>query len=179
MQLAPTDAAVRSVQLYRGREATLPVMQLDRRGERTSEPLTLEFDLVNTRGRTLSVYFYHADRSWNRDLSPAEYLEAFQQDNLVEYEISGATEVPYVHYEYTFPNETIQFRISGNYIVRVTEQGDEEAVLFERAFVSSPSCTPSRGAVLTGQHIWRLGPGATSCSARRRSAACSCRRGSS
>lgn len=39
---------------------------------------------------------------------------------------------------------------------RVAEQG----VLFERAFVSSPSCTPSRGAVLTGQHIWRLGPGA-------------------
>jgi arylsulfatase A-like enzyme len=39
---------------------------------------------------------------------------------------------------------------------RVAERG----VLFERAFVSSPSCTPSRGAVLTGQHIWRLGPGA-------------------
>ena len=36
----------------------------------------------------------------------------------------------------------------------------EEGVLFERAFVAAPSCTPSRGAVLTGQHIWRLGPGA-------------------
>lgn len=36
----------------------------------------------------------------------------------------------------------------------------EEGVLFEQAFVAAPSCTPSRGAVLTGQHIWRLGPGA-------------------
>jgi len=35
-----------------------------------------------------------------------------------------------------------------------------EGVLFTHAFVSSPSCTPSRGAVLTGQHIWRLGPAA-------------------
>lgn len=35
-----------------------------------------------------------------------------------------------------------------------------EGVLFTHAFVSSPSCTPSRGALLTGQHFWRLGHGA-------------------
>jgi arylsulfatase A-like enzyme len=32
-------------------------------------------------------------------------------------------------------------------------------VLFENAFVSSPSCTPSRGAILTGQWHWRLEEG--------------------
>ncbi|PCE66413.1 sulfatase family protein [Sediminicola luteus] len=36
----------------------------------------------------------------------------------------------------------------------------QQGILFENAFVSSPSCTPSRGAVLTGQHFWRLGEGA-------------------
>lgn len=35
-----------------------------------------------------------------------------------------------------------------------------EGVLFERAYVSSPSCTPSRNAILTGQYHWRLGHGA-------------------
>lgn len=35
-----------------------------------------------------------------------------------------------------------------------------EGVLFTHAFVSSPSCTPSRGAVLTGQDFWRLGEAA-------------------
>ncbi len=32
-----------------------------------------------------------------------------------------------------------------------------EGVLFDNAFVSAPSCTPSRGAILTGQYHWRLG----------------------
>lgn len=35
-----------------------------------------------------------------------------------------------------------------------------QGVLFNHAFVSSPSCTPSRGAIITGQHFWRLGPAA-------------------
>lgn len=35
-----------------------------------------------------------------------------------------------------------------------------EGVLFANAFVSSPSCTPSRGSLITGQHFWRLGEGA-------------------
>jgi arylsulfatase A-like enzyme len=39
---------------------------------------------------------------------------------------------------------------------RIAEQG----VLFEHAFVSSPSCTPSRNAILTGQYHWRLEEGA-------------------
>ena len=35
-----------------------------------------------------------------------------------------------------------------------------EGVLFTHAFVSSPSCTPSRNAILTGQPFFRLGEGA-------------------
>ncbi len=34
-----------------------------------------------------------------------------------------------------------------------------EGVVFRNAYVSSPSCTPSRGAMLTGQYHWRLEQG--------------------
>ncbi len=34
-----------------------------------------------------------------------------------------------------------------------------EGVLFNHAFASAPSCTPSRGAILTGQYHWRLEAG--------------------
>lgn len=33
-------------------------------------------------------------------------------------------------------------------------------VLWQNAYVSSPSCTPSRGSLITGQHFFRLGAGA-------------------
>ncbi len=35
-----------------------------------------------------------------------------------------------------------------------------EGVLFTNAFVNAPSCTPSRSALLSGQHFWRTGRGA-------------------
>jgi arylsulfatase A-like enzyme len=35
-----------------------------------------------------------------------------------------------------------------------------EGAIFRRAFVSAPSCTPSRSALLSGQHFWRTGRGA-------------------
>lgn len=35
-----------------------------------------------------------------------------------------------------------------------------EGVLFRSAFVSAPSCTPCRSAILSGQHFWRTGRGA-------------------
>lgn len=137
LNLAASDESIQSIQLYQGAsEARLPVIDLH-----SDDEIMLEFDVVTDRGRPLSVYFYHADRTWRRDLSPGEYLASFQSDDLLEYELSRGTQVPYVHYTYRFPNSDIDFLISGNYIVRVTERGNENDVLLERAFFVTEQST--------------------------------------
>lgn len=131
LRLATPDEAIQTIQLYAGgNERQLPVLSLRNPGQ----GLTLEFDLMESTGRPLTVYFYHADREWERDLSPAEYMDSFQDDNLITYTPSRGTTVNYTHYTYQFPNDDIQFRVSGNYILRVTEQGRRNEVLFERPF---------------------------------------------
>ncbi len=54
------------------------------------------------------------------------------------------------------------FGANGDPVVRTPafDRVAREGVNFRHAFCSSPSCTPSRGALLTGQHFWRLGEGA-------------------
>ncbi len=130
LPLAIEAKDVSAIQLYSGTdEALLPIL-----AQGSGDFLTLEFDLLQTGGRPLSIYFYHADREWNRDLVPAEYMATFHSDDLLDYRSSQATEIDYVHYRYQVPNRNIQFRLSGNYIMRVTEQGLEDEILFERPF---------------------------------------------
>lgn len=128
--VADPDSTVQTIQLYEGSdERAFPIIRLN-----SDDQLTLEFDLLTEDGRPLSVYFFHADQQWNRDLTPSQYMQRFDHDSVLNYRRSRNSEVPYVHYEYEFPNNSIDFTISGNYIMRVTEQGRRDDVLFERAF---------------------------------------------
>ncbi len=53
--------------------------------------------------------------------------------------------------------------IAGDTVVKTPtfDRVARKGVLFTNAFVSAPSCTPSRGAILTGQWHWRLEEGAS------------------
>lgn len=150
LRLARQVDRAKTVQLYRGsNERALPILRL-----RGSETLTLAFDLMGRQSGPVSVYFYHADRTWDRAASASRFLSGFQSDTVLEYEPSRGTEVAYTHYRYSFPNDNIQFEASGNFIVRVTEQGREDAVLFERPFFVTEDAGTLRlsveGLVVTG-----------------------------
>ncbi|WP_404310605.1 sulfatase family protein [Neorhodopirellula lusitana] len=70
------------------------------------------------------------------------------------------------------PRPNILFCIADDWGVHAGAYGDKvvktptfdrlasDGVVFEHAYVSAPSCTPSRAAILTGQWHWRLGSGA-------------------
>lgn len=119
-----SDPRVAALQLHvAGDEASLPVLQLNGGGR-----LELEFDIVGQEaGFPLDISFAHTDRQGNADLLPSEFLTGFESDRILDYQQSGAsTAVPYVHYSYTFPNETIGFRVSGNYRAVVRDASGAE-----------------------------------------------------
>lgn len=53
------------------------------------------------------------------------------------------------------PDNPLQSLVRTPNIDRIAKKG----VLFRNAFVSAPSCTPCRSALLSGQHFWRTGQG--------------------
>ena len=136
--MVTTVDEVRSIQLYALRENALPIHQL-----RGGPSLTLEFDVLGNAPRPLSIYFYHANRDWERDLYRSEYMSSFHRDDLYDYEMSTTTRLPYIHYRYEFPNTNTGFLLSGNYVLRISEQGQEDRALFERPFYVVEGSAPS------------------------------------
>ena len=61
--------------------------------------------------------------------------------------------------DWGWPHATVY----GDQVVKTPTFGRlaKEGVLFEHAYISSPSCTPSRNAILTGQQFYRLEAGAS------------------
>jgi len=134
LDLAPQDPSATTIQLYRGnQESSLPIHVF-----RSSDHLTLEFDLMRRDGRPLRVEFTHANRRWEDDfLNPTQYMVMQAGDNIVDYRESTAPFSEYVHYRYEFPNEYVQFKLSGNYVLTVLDPIADQPVLFERPFVVS------------------------------------------
>ena len=123
------DATVRTVQLYESsREVSLPVFTLG-----SAETLTLAFDRLTDDPGGVSLRFRHLGLDGPSNLLPTEYLTGFEGDDILDYRPSGATAIPYVHYEYSFPNARIGFRLSGAYEVTATD-ARTGAVLFTTPF---------------------------------------------
>ncbi|MFV0289462.1 MAG: DUF5103 domain-containing protein [Mangrovibacterium sp.] len=128
---------IRSVQLYQGDDPlTLPIIRLG-----TDEFVTLKFDELHA---NQSDYYYtvlHCDANWNASfLMQSEYLDGFLDNPLNDFALSFNTKVEYTNYKLELPNENINFRYSGNYILMVYEGNDRQNVVLTRRFyVLEPS----------------------------------------
>ena len=117
------------VQFYGGGvETALPITGLG------GPPLTLAFDVLDTDGRPLSLWLYVTDRTGRVNPLSSVLIEGFERDDLLAPQPSRGTRPPYVHYTARVPGTSTQFTTSGRYLLRVTELGQEDAVLFERTF---------------------------------------------
>jgi uncharacterized sulfatase len=75
--------------------------------------------------------------------------------------VDAADERPNILFAITDDQSAIHSGAYGDKCVKTPafDRLAREGVLFEHAYTACPSCTPSRGAILTGQAIWRLEEG--------------------
>ena len=92
-----------------------PIIKLN-----SSEKLTLKFDILTSEANTYAYTFIHCNSKWEySNIIQSDYLEGFFDHYINNYQYSFNTLAPYVHYECSFPNEDINFKKSGNYIILV------------------------------------------------------------
>lgn len=113
-----------------GRELFPPIIDLN-----TNEHITISFDEMTEEVSYLQYSLVHCNADWRPSaLSELEYLDGFNTNPIEEFDFSMATFAHYVHYSLTLPNEDVQFKVSGNYVLLVYPENEPERVLLQVCF---------------------------------------------
>ncbi|MCD7935483.1 MAG: DUF5103 domain-containing protein [Tannerellaceae bacterium] len=101
----------------------------------TGQFIEIAFDLRGHQSTVYSYTFIHCNADWQASrLLPFEYLEGFVEPQLQPVGYSRNTLVPYTHYRIRVPDEQIQIKQSGNYVVIISEEADPGSVLLTACF---------------------------------------------
>ena len=124
---------IKTVQLYRmGWEMSPPLIQLN-----SEEKLVLMFDDLDADLKYYGYTVIHCDANWQvSDLKQNEYIDGYYEDEIWDYAISLNTTRKYTNYRLEFPSDNMQVMKSGNYILRVyADRNEDENVVITRRFM--------------------------------------------
>lgn len=123
---------IRSVQLFReGWSFAVPVITLG-----TDEKLQLEFDDLDGDLKHYKYTLIHCSAVWKpTDLMQAEYLDGLTEDFITRAEYSFNTLQSYTHYTLVFPGDNARPLISGNYLLKVFLDDEQQTLVFTRKFM--------------------------------------------
>ena len=123
---------IQSAQLYRGdSQLNLPIINLG-----SNDYLTLRFD--DLEGIYYDYYYtlIHCDSQWNpSDLMKMEFITGVTEQYITKYNYSTATLQKYIHYTANFPNNNMKITKSGNYIVKVYQDANEDQLILTKRFM--------------------------------------------
>jgi len=123
---------IKTVQLHdESFELSQPILNLD-----SEEKLKLSFDDLDADLKNYSYTIILCDYNWEpSDLAAAEYIDGFPENTINDYRYSFNTLQKYTHYNAVFPNSTTRITKSGNYILKVYLDGNQDNVVITRRFM--------------------------------------------
>jgi len=130
------DPYVKTVQLFRqGWPMSYPVIRL-----KEDVPLVLEFDDLSEEQPAFMYKILHCNADWSlSDMSEMEYLEGYPENEIRSGTPSFSTYYNYLHYSLEIPNENTRLMLSGNYLLVVYKDGNQDDVAFTRRFMLTES----------------------------------------
>ena len=123
---------IKSVKLHEeSLQLTSPILKLG-----SESRLRFSFDDMDADLKEYRYTLIHCDAAWNpSNINKMEYLNGFTEDYITNYRYSYNTLKRYTHYDLYLPNENMNMRISGNYLLKVYLPDNEEQALITRRFI--------------------------------------------
>lgn len=122
---------IKTPQLYvKGEPLSMPVLFMN-----GNKKLELHFDDLDSEFHTYSYKIVHCNANWEpSSLNPQEYISGYFNGFIEDYKYSFNTLFSYIHYKLEFPNQELTFTKSGNYIIKVYANNNEDDLLLTRRF---------------------------------------------
>ncbi len=118
------------------------------------EPLNFSFDDLSGLDEEYMVRALHCTFDWEvSDLQSNEFLNGFSEIPIVQFDNSFNSAIPYVHYEFEFPNDMMTPSISGNYLIQVYPEDLPEEPIFSARVVVYESLIRYRADIKHGSVI--------------------------
>ncbi|MEA3445801.1 MAG: DUF5103 domain-containing protein [Bacteroidota bacterium] len=126
------NESIHSVQIYKSDDVlSLPVIGLN-----SSDKLLLSFDDLANESKDYYYRIIHCTSDWEDSrLSYYDYIDGFEENQISDFRFSFNTFRNYCHYDLLLPNKDVQFKVSGNYLIKVYGPGSEDLPVFTHRFM--------------------------------------------
>lgn len=123
---------IATVQLFpESSELSFPII-----GFNSGERLQLSFDDLDADLKNYNYTVVHCDANWKpTQWNYSEYITGFHDEVISDYVYSANTIQSYTHYTLLFPTEGLKITKSGNYVLKVFQDNDEQNCVLTRRFM--------------------------------------------
>lgn len=114
----------------------------------TGDRLAINFDIIGDDHEYLRYRLIHCNSDWQPSrLMESEYVDGFNEAEVLDYAYSSNTYIHYVNYNIEIPNPDLPILTSGNYLLQVFPESEPDDIILQARFSISENSTMVNGNI--------------------------------